>query len=310
MLDRDDHLIAPSEQGLSIFGDAEPGVRTSGVALLAELPLPARALCRSDDRIVGLTLTFEGEVAFATLQGMVGVIPREPRRLTDANMRVASINGERCADASVPTDGLEQISNSISADDDGGIYVVSDRAQYRFDHKDGKLAETWRAEYETGGGGGGTTLSSGSGSTPDVVGTEPGEDELVAITDGQELAHLVLLWRDRIPKDWKRIAPGKDRRIACEFPITFGDPNATSSISEQSVLTRGYSFVVVNNALRLDDALARDPAALQHAFDADEQPARETRLRGPSASIGIRRPAPVAASGATPRSRSRTRSRR
>jgi hypothetical protein len=43
------------------------------------------------------------------------------------------------------------------------------------------------------------------------------------------------------------------------MPVTFGDPNATESNSEQSVLTRGYSSVVVNNKLKNEQELAALP---------------------------------------------------
>ena len=262
LLDRDNHLISVRDTALAVHGDVRPGERTSPIELLQKFELPPRSKCRASDRIIGITLTYTGEVAFATVQGMVGVVPREPERMREGNLAVASINGSRCQDASVPDSDLEEVSNSISADEDGGIYVVSTKAQYRFDLRGGALRRAWRAEYASGGGSGGSTLSSGSGSTPDVVGTDPRDDKLVAITDGQRLMHLTLFWRDEIPADWKGL-PNRDRRIACEFPVTFGDPNATESITEQSVMTRGYSFVVVNNALTLDRAFALIPPALK-----------------------------------------------
>ena len=226
LLDRDNHLITVRDNGLAVHGDVEQGVRTSPIRLLHKFELPPRSKCRPNDRIIGITLTYTGEVAYATVQGMVGVVPRGPNQMTDANLAVASINGERCGDESVPESDLEEVNNSIAADEDGGIYVVSTKAQYRFDYRDGDLRRVWRAAYQSGGGGGGATLSSGSGSTPDVVGTDPRDDKLIAITDGQRLMHLTLFWRDEIPADWKGL-PNRDRRIACEFPVTFGDPNAT-----------------------------------------------------------------------------------
>lgn len=84
------------------------------------------------------------------------------------------------------------------------------------------------------------------------MGTGRKDDKFVVITDGQEKMHLVLMWRDAIPKDWQPIAPGKDRRIACEVPVTFGDPDRESSVSEQSVLIRGNAAVVVDNAHKVD----------------------------------------------------------
>jgi hypothetical protein len=260
LLDRDNHLIAVRDTGLAVYGDKQPGVRTSDIVLLRSYKLPPRALCRPGDRIIGITMTYTGEVAFVTVQGMLGVIPREPDRMRDENLLVASINGARCADASVPAKDLEEVANSISTDEEGGIYPVSTRAQYKFRLRGGRLERVWRAEYQAGGGKSGATLSEGSGSTPDVMGTRPGADKFVVITDGQDLAHLVLFWRDGIPSDWKPIAPGRDRRIACEFPVRFGDPKATRSVSEQSVLTRAYSSVIVNNATPLDRALSLVPA--------------------------------------------------
>ena len=110
----------------------------------------------------------------------------------------------------------------------------------------------WSAEYETGSeepvAG---RLGPGSGSTPTLMGTGD-QDRFVVITDGQPLMHLVLMWRDEIPEDWEPIAPGKDRRIAAEVPVQFGDQTATTSVSEQSVLVRGYGAMVVNNDYGLE----------------------------------------------------------
>jgi len=77
------------------------------------------------------------------------------------------------------------------------------------------------------------------------------EDKFVVITDGQTLMHLVLLWRDQIPEDWEQIPGTKSRRIAAQVPVTFGDDDATDTLSEQSVCVRGYGALVVNNQLKM-----------------------------------------------------------
>ncbi len=92
----------------------------------------------------------------------------------------------------------------------------------------------WRAAYEIGAGQQGGRLGKGSGSTPTLMGTGDG-DRFVVITDGQDVMHLVLMWRDDIPSGWEPIAPGKDLRIAAEVPVTFGNPDAEVAYSEQSV---------------------------------------------------------------------------
>ena len=119
------------------------------------------------------------------------------------------------------------------------------------------------------------------------------------------------MWRDRIPEDWQPIAPGKDRRIACEVPVTFGDPAATSSSSEQSVLTSGYASLVVNNKLKNEAAFAGLPPAQRQIAAAL---AGQDPLNAP---YGMERidwdPATRTcklASGPTATSRSQTRSRR
>ena len=89
-------------------------------------------------------------------------------------------------------------------------------------------------------------LGVGSGTTPSLMGFGE-QDKFVVIGDGQALMHIVLFWRDEIPADWEPIAAGKDRRIAAEVPITYGDPSATNTSTEQSVLVRGYDAAVVSN---------------------------------------------------------------
>lgn len=261
-LDRDNHLIVARGQSLDVYGDGVPGERLSPVALLKSFDL-TRVLCRPDDRVVGITMLFDGMVAFATELGVTGVVPRQPEHMTTDNLHAISLNGADCANADKPRDELEQVSNSIAGDEEGGVYVVTSVAQYKFRWDGRSFEQAWRAEYETGGVLGGARLGIGSGSTPTLMGTHPGDDKFVVITDGQQLMHLVLFWRDEIPADWQPIAPGKDRRIACEVPVRFGDPNRAESVSEQSVLVRGYASVVVNNAHGLDDVFALLPGQVR-----------------------------------------------
>jgi hypothetical protein len=262
LLDRDNHLIVGRATALEVYGDAAVGDRRSPIALLRRFALPARALCRSTDALVGINMLPDGHIAFATANGMVGTVPRQPDLMDDAHLRVFSINGARCADGSVADDALENVSNSIAVDERGAIYTVTDTAQYKHVLGVAGVEQVWRATYETGAGTG-VRLGDGSGSTPTVMGTDAGDDRFIVITDGQKLMHLVLMWGDEIPPGWQPIAPGKDRRIACEVPVRFGDPNATESVDEQSVLVRGYASILVNNALRNSSFLDSLPAQLR-----------------------------------------------
>lgn len=248
MVDADNHLIQPRGRSIQVYGDAVPGDRMSPIRALHTFRLPERALCGPKDQIVGQVMTWDGRIAFVTERGMVGVVPRAIEQMDDEHLLVSSINGTAACAAS-DAEGFETVSNSIAADEDGGIYPVTDHAQYRFEVRDGALVQTWRTAYQRGSGSSATRQDVGSGSTPTLMGTRPGDDRFVVITDGQDLTHLVLMWRDRIPADWQGL-PGRPRRIACEFPIDFGDPTRTRSSSEQSVVVRGYASLVPNNELR------------------------------------------------------------
>ena len=223
---------------MEVYGDAIPGDRLSPVARLHQFALPTEALCRDTDKLVGITMAADGRIAFATELGVVGVVPRQPARMNADELQVLSLNGDACTDPAVEDDQLESVSNSIAADEQGGIYVVTSAAQYRVDAPDGAAPTlTWRAAYPTddaAGGtgiGGGGRLGVGSGSTPSLMGTDVADDRFVAITDGRDLMHVVLLWRDEIPAGWQPIAEGYDPRIACEFPVTFGEDD-TGNINE------------------------------------------------------------------------------
>ncbi len=316
LLDRDGRFIVPRQREIEVFADTRRGDRSSRIALVKRFALPDRAFCRPDDRIAGATMTYDGYVAFATEQGVTGTVPRQPGRMTDANVRTLSFNGARCADATVPLDELETVSNSIAADERGGIYVVTSQRMRRVDHdaRRNRLRSRWSAPYEAGSGQSAIRLGLGSGSTPTLMGTGR-QDRFVAITDGRDLMHLNLFWRDRVPRSWRGLGDGRPRRMACDVPVRFGDPDATASLSEQSLTVRGYATFHVNNLLDFDftgvpggvlrNALAAlrggDPAAAPYGAERIDWNPRTRRCRtrwaNPTVSIPNAIPSMSARSG-------------
>jgi hypothetical protein len=271
VLDRDDHFIVGRTSAIEVFADSVPGDRFSPIALVNRYFLPPQAFCRNgEDVVAGMVLMYDGNVAFVTEQAVLGIIPRDPAQMTDANLHTISLNGAGCADDMIASADLESVSNSLAADEEGGIYMVTSEAMYKFRYDGSALTQVWRAEYAAEEDVGGVRLGEGSGSTPTLMGTELDDDQFVVITDAQKLMHLVLLWRDEVPAGWQPIAPGKDPRIACEFPITFGDPEATQTLSEQSVLVRGHAAVVVNNQLQDNSLFADQIPLLRQIFSALE----------------------------------------
>ena len=291
ILDRDGRFIVPRQREIEVYADSRRAARFSRIRLVKRFALPARAFCRDDDKIAGATMTYDGYVAFATEQGIAGTVPRRPARMTEANLRTINFNGARCGDASVPTEDLEEVSNSIAADEDGGIYIVTSKRMRRIDH-DARRNRLRSARYDAGSGQSAIRLGLGSGSTPTVMGVGR-QDKFVVITDGRDLMHLNLFWRERIPRNWRGLGGGRPRRMACDYPVRFGDPNARFSLSEQSVTVRRYGSFVVNNLLDYDftgvpegivrNALAAlrggDPAAAPYGAERIDWNPRTRRCR-------------------------------
>lgn len=268
---------------VEIFGDSTPGDRSSEIELKKRVFLPETAFCRTTDTLVGGVMLPDRHLALVTEQAVVSVIPAEASLMEAAN--VVSLNSENgavdCAnDLAIPDEDLETVSNSIAADEHGNIYVVTNAAVIKYNWDGTSLTKIWRTEYLSDPPFSVLRLGPGSGSTPSLMGTAADDDRFVVITDGQELMHLVLMWRDDIPAGWTPIAPGRDPRIACEVPVMFGNALATQTMSEQSVLVRGYAAVSVNNLLSsepstgfpiIDTLLASlwgsDPALAPHGIE-------------------------------------------
>lgn len=269
VVDRDGNFLIGRAQFVEIYADSVAGDRTSPIALVKRVFLPAGALCRSDDLLVGGVLLPDGHLALVTEQAVLSVIPSSEADMDAANVvSLPSENGADCANLAIASEDLETVSNSIAADEHGGIYVVSDRAVIKYRWDGTTLQKLWRTEYRSDEPYSVLRLGPGSGSTPSLMGTEADDDRFVVVTDGQELMHLVLMWRDEIPGDWQPIAPGRDPRIACEVPVHFGSPNATRSLSEQSVLVRGHASVVVSNLLKSEAGITTVSPALSTAVAA------------------------------------------
>ncbi|MFC1890444.1 hypothetical protein ACFL4G_11880, partial [Thermodesulfobacteriota bacterium] len=249
LVDADGTFFVPHFKQLFAYTDEVAGDPSSAVVIRSVYEIPVEHLYSEDDLIVGVNITQDGMLAFATKFGTIGVLSRD----------FSSAHYLRLFEPTPLTgdEDEEEISNSIACDEAGGIYVVTSKLMYRvqwtgteltIDESDGG----WTAEYETGDDVSGPRLGPGSGSTPTLMGTG-GQDRFVVITDGQPLMHLVLFWRDEIPADWEQIPGTLDRRIAAQVPVTFGDADAVESLSEQSVCVRGYGALVVNNLLQAGD---------------------------------------------------------
>jgi hypothetical protein len=256
-IDAKNRFVVGRTRFVSLFGDEVAGDRFSPIVLKKRIFIPDDVFCNANDVIAGMSLTYDGNIAIVTELGNLFVISPDADPNNLGEIPVASTN-DNCANANASA--LEIVSNSIAADENGAIYVLTSAAMYRFNWDGNTLTRAWRAAYESSDQvPSPIRLGPGSGSTPSLMGTNADDDRFVVITDGQALMRLVLFWRDEVPADWEPIAPGKDRRIACEVPVDFGT-GATEAISEQSVAVRGYASILVNNLLT--DPTVNPPSTL------------------------------------------------
>jgi hypothetical protein len=139
---------------------------------------------------------------------------------------VGTIDPASGAMTSVKLDG-EGVFNSFSVDEDGGVYIITDFALYRFD-ADAKGAPkiTWRVPYDRGTRLKPGMLSQGSGTSPTLFG-----DGLIATADNADPKMNVEVYRR---------ATGE---LVCRVGV-FADNLGTT---ENSIIAIGNSLVVENN---------------------------------------------------------------
>lgn len=235
LIDKDNIFYTPRFNKIYAYGDEIQGDMYSKISLLRTFQIPEN-FAEEEERIVGLNMTYDGWLVFATNNGLVGVVDRS--FTTSYFLKLQQ----------------EEISNSIACDEDNGIYIVTSAYMHRVQWTGNELSQDpekggWTALYETGEDVSGIRLGKGSGSTPTLIGFG-NQDKFVAITDGQDLMHIVFFWRDKIPNDWEQISGTLSKRIAAQEPITFGNPNTQKSLSEQSLCVSGFDALVVNNQLK------------------------------------------------------------
>jgi hypothetical protein len=223
------------------------------------MELPDSEMCRpeEDEHFVGITMTYDGHVVFATRLGIVGVVPRWSDHMTLENLRTFSINGDDCDDPSVDEEELEEIANTLATDEDGGIYVQTSRQTWRIDWDGEGLTSAWSVPYQDDREGEGGRLGRGSNSSASVMGTGEHDDRFVVVYDNAEIFNVIYLWRDEIPEGW--VPPeGEPDRVACKVPVDFGRDD-DEAWSEQSVLVRGYGALLVNDRMAISPAIEQTP---------------------------------------------------
>jgi hypothetical protein len=169
----------------------------------------------SDDQINSALPDWSGRLWFVSRQhGIVGVIDPATGRV---------LGTRRTGEA---------IGNSFAMDETGGVFVVTDKAQYRFDaRKDGSPKVTWRYAYQNIGTRKPGQFDAGSGTTPTLMGKH-----YLSIADNAAHLHVVVLRRGR------DLARGQ-KRVVCQQPVF----NKGRGDTENSIIATDRAMIVENN---------------------------------------------------------------
>jgi hypothetical protein len=175
-----------------------------------------------EDSVAWVLPDWDGDYCwYATTAGMVGTV-----NVGSAEVRTKRLDGEI-------------IENSFAVGEDG-VYILSDRALYRFSQDgSGSIHVDWRTEYDRGPGKKPGHITRGSGTSVTLMG---GPDDLVVITDNAEPRISVLFVRR------------SDGAVVCGVPV-FEEGKSGTDIStagfehadEHGQGTGVYSVLVENN---------------------------------------------------------------
>ena len=142
---------------------------------------------------------------------------------------------------------IEPISKSFATDPtaQGGVFIVSNYAMYRFDaSRSGAPQVTWREPYDRGTMQKPGQVQQGSGTTPTLFGTQ-----YVTITDNADPQMHVLVY--------KRAKNVLSSRLVCSVPVF--QPGA--SATENSLIATDSSIIVENNYGYVGPQLTENGAA-------------------------------------------------
>jgi hypothetical protein len=204
--DQDEAVLPTTDRHLLVVAET-PG---PGFAVTHDFDLSGAV--PSSDAIESALPDWSGRLWFVSRQGIVGTVDR-----TSGAIHTLQLPGEG-------------ISNSFAVDETGGVYIVSDKALYRFDAgPDGGPQVSWREVYPNSGIHKPGQSDAGSGTTPTLMG-----GDRVTITDNADPMDVVV---------YKRARSITGSRLVCSEPVF--QPGA--SATDQSLIATDRSIIAENN---------------------------------------------------------------
>lgn len=228
LLDAEGFLYVPRDRKILVYQEDQMGEPKSRIRKVRQFEVPFHQFKYSDELIIGMNLTYDGYLAMVTNYSLVCVMDRKTGKAVFYRI------GDQ-----------DEVSNSLAVDEEGGIYIVTHKRMVRLNWDGKTISKAWESAYPTNDLVMPGRLGRGSGTTPTLMGVGS-QDKLVVIASGEEKMQILAFWRNEIPKNWTGL-PGYSPRVAGVAPILFGDPQKKRSITDQSLLVRGYDVVAVNN---------------------------------------------------------------
>ncbi|HEX4719257.1 MAG TPA: hypothetical protein VH300_12050 [Thermoleophilaceae bacterium] len=204
-LDDQDRAVAPTNnRHIYVIGEtAAPGFELQHDYDLTTVVLPT-------DKIISALPDWAGRIWFASANGVVGYV--DPSDGSIKSIDTGEPNG-----------------NSFAVDESGGVYIVTDKAMYRFDAGPAGPVVTWREPYDNVGVKKPGQSETGSGTTPTVMGSD-----YVAITDNADPMNVLV---------YKRAAQVDGPRLVCKISVFSNGASDT----DQSLVATPTSIVTENN---------------------------------------------------------------
>jgi hypothetical protein len=187
-------------------------VRETGAAgFELERAYDLNAVVDPGDKLLSALPDWAGRIWVASAKGVVGTI--------DPSSGV--VRAHRTGEA---------IGNSFAVDRTGGVFIVTDRALYRFDAaRGGRPRVSWRVAYPNTHVVKPGQTEAGSGTTPTLMGKR-----YVSITDNADPMHVVV---------YRRTGARTRRRLVCSLPVFAKGRSAT----DNSLIGTDTAMVVENN---------------------------------------------------------------
>jgi len=206
-LDDQDRAVVPTTtRHVQVFAETT-GVGGDGFRMVRDIDLSA--VIPDGESIISALPDWGGRLWFASTGGVVGYV-------TDDGRIVSRALGE-------------PVGNSFAVDEQGGVYIVSDAALYRFEARAGAVKTIWRARYANIGVAKPGQSEKGSGTTPTLMGKT-----FVSITDNADPMDVLV---------FKRARKVKGRRRVCRQPVFAKGASDT----DQSLIGTPRAMVVENN---------------------------------------------------------------